>query len=72
MDKKHDESSNVEDVRREELSRCGGRSASNASRRRQEPMRDTDDFVGAMGALGLKADSSGWDKLIRIWREYRP
>lgn len=81
MNKKHEESSDVEDVRREEMSRGRRPVSLEARRQRQELLRDLrklleigteSDFVAAMRALGFEADSSRWDELIRIWREYRP
>jgi hypothetical protein len=81
MNKKREGSSDVEDVRREEMSR-GRRPVSLETRRqRQELLHDLrklleigteDDFVAAMRALGFGTDSPQWDEMIRIWREYRP
>ncbi len=80
MNKKRDGGSDVEDVRREEMSR-GRRPISWETRRqRQELLRDLrkllelgteDEFVAAMRALGLQDDSPDWGEILQIWREYR-
>ena len=80
MNKKRDGGSDVEDVRREEMSR-GRRPISLETRRqRQELLRDLrkllelgteDEFVAAMRALGLQDDSPDWGEILQIWREYR-
>ena len=80
MNKKHEGGSDVEDVRREEMSR-GRRPISLETRRqRQELLRDLrkllelgteDEFVAAMRALGLQDDSPGWGEILQVWREYR-
>jgi len=80
MNKKHEGSSDVEDVRREEMSR-GRRPISLENRRqRQELLRDMrklldvgteEDFVAAMRALGLHVDSPNWSEILQAWREHR-
>ena len=80
MKKKHEESSDVEDVGREEMSR-GRRPVSLETRRqRQEILRDLrklleigteEEFLSAIRALGLQVDSPNWTEILAIWREYR-
>jgi hypothetical protein len=80
MNKKNEGSSDVEDVRREEMSRGRRPISLEARRQRQEILRDLrklleigteDDFVAAMRALGLQVDSPSWTQILAIWREYR-
>jgi len=81
MNKKRDGSSDVDDVRREEMSRGRRPVSLETRRRRQELLRGLrkllelateDEFVAAMRALGLRDDSPDWAEILEIWREYRP
>jgi hypothetical protein len=80
MNKKNRGSSDVEDVRREEVTRGRRPISLEARKQRQEILHDLrklleigneDDFVTAMRALGLQADSRNWNEILAIWREYR-
>jgi len=43
-----------------------------ARRRKVLHIGTADDFVAAMRALGLQADSPNWSEILRIWHEFRP
>jgi hypothetical protein len=81
MNKKSEGSSDVDDVRREEMSRGRRPIDLETRRQRQETLHDLrqllavgteDEFVAAMRALGLRDDSPKWNEILRIWSEYRP
>jgi hypothetical protein len=80
MSKKHDISSDLDEVRREEMNRGRRPIDLETRRQRQELLHDLrkvleigteDDFVAAMRALGLQTDSPSWSEILRIWRDYR-
>lgn len=80
MNKKHEGGSDLEDVRREEMSRGRLPISMEARKQRQERLNDLrmllevateEEFVAAMRALGLQADSPRWSEILQIWREYR-
>jgi hypothetical protein len=80
MNKKRGPSSDVEDVRREEMSRGRRPISLEARKQRQELLHDLrtlleigteEDFVAAMRALGLQVDSPRWSEILQIWRDYR-
>jgi hypothetical protein len=78
MDKKQPKETDVEDVRREEMSR-GRRPIDLETRRQREnqrrELRDLLDFgteeelVAVMRAFGLADDSERFQKALQIWRE---
>jgi len=80
MDKKHREASDVENVRREEMSR-GRRPVDLETRRQRDELRrdlkrlleyaTEDEFIAAMRALGLPAGSPRFREVLQIWRENR-
>jgi hypothetical protein len=81
MNKKSEGSSDVDDVRREEMSRGRRPIDLETRRQRQETLHDLrqllavgteDEFVAAMRALGLRDDSPKWNEILRTWSEYRP